>query len=147
MEAICLIIIQLANRFSGWNNHFFCLWQRDFSWAGSLFTAKKTLSETYQTTEDFQKKVGETSGSVIATLEKLSEGWKRLGHDIKAQEKYIIDNKDAINSMGVSVNNAAEAERIFNKNKEAFILGILQRAKASATMELAAEEYKKAVQR
>ena len=118
-----------------------------FSWAGSLFTAKKTLSETYQTTEDFQKKVGETSGSVIATLEKLSEGWKRLGHDIKAQEKYIIDNKDAINSMGVSVNNAAEAERIFNKNKEAFILGILQRAKASATMELAAEEYKKAVQK
>ena len=51
------------------------------TWAGSLFTAKKTLSETYQTTEDYQKKVSETSGSVIATLEKLSVGWKKLGGD------------------------------------------------------------------
>lgn len=117
------------------------------AWANSLFTAKKALSETYQTTEDYQKKVGETSGSVIATLEKLSVGWKKLGGDIKAQEQYIIDNRDAINSMGVSVNNAAEAERIFNSNKDTFIFGILQRAKAAAAMELAAEEYKKAVQK
>lgn len=117
------------------------------AWAGSLFTAKKALSETYQSLEDYQKKVGETSGSVIATLERLSEGWKRLGSDVDAQKKYILDNKDAINSMGVSVNDAAEAERLFNSNKDTFILGILQRAKAAATMELAAEEYKKAVQK
>lgn len=117
------------------------------SWVGSLFTAKKALSETYQATEEYQKKVGETSGSVLATLERLSEGWKRLGSDVDAQKKYILDNKDAINSMGVSVNDAAEAERLFNSNKDTFILGILQRAKAAATMELAAEEYKKAVQK
>lgn len=49
--------------------------------------------------------------------------------------------------MGVSVNNAAEAERLFNKDKDAFIMGLLQRAKAAATMELAAEEYKKAIQK
>lgn len=116
------------------------------AWAGSLFTAKKALSETYQSLEDYQKKVGETSGSVIVALERLSEGWKRLGNDVDAQKKYILDNKDAINSMGVSVNDAAEAERLFNSNKDTFILGILQRAKAAATMELAAEEYKKAVQ-
>lgn len=117
------------------------------AWASSLFSAKKVLSETYQSLEDYQKKVGETSGSVLATLERLSEGWKRLGSDVDAQKKYILDNKDAINSMGVSVNDAAEAERLFNSNKDTFILGILQRAKAAATMELAAEEYKKAVQK
>ena len=116
-------------------------------WASSLFTAKKALSETYQATEDFQNNVSKTSGSIIATLEKLSAGWKKLGSDFKAQEKYILDNKEAINSMGVSVNDAAEAERLFNSNKDTFILGILQRAKAAATMELAAEEYKKAVQK
>lgn len=117
------------------------------SWAGSLFKAKKTLSETYQATEDFRNKVGETSGTVIATLERLSISWKKLGGDIDAQKKFIIENKDAINSMGVSVNNAAEAERLFNKDKDAFIMGLLQRAKAAATMELAAEEYKKAIQK
>lgn len=117
------------------------------SWVGSLFTAKKALSETYQSLEDYQKKVSETSGSVISTLERLSQGWKRLGGDIDAQKKFILENKDAIDSMGVSVSDAAEAERLFNTNKDTFIMGLLQRAKAAATMELAAEEYKKAVQK
>lgn len=117
------------------------------NWVGSLLTAKKALSETYQSLEDYQKKVSETSGSVISTLERLSQGWKRLGGDIDAQKKFILENKDAIDSMGVSVNDAAEAERLFNTNKDTFIMGLLQRAKAAATMELAAEEYKKAVQK
>lgn len=117
------------------------------SWAGSLFTAKKALSETFQSLEDFQKKVGDTSGSVIATLEKLSAGWKRLGNDLDAQKKYIQDNKEAIDSMGVSVTDAAEAERLFASNKDVFILSLMERAKAAAAMDLAAEQYKKAVQK
>lgn len=116
-------------------------------WVGSLFTVKKALSETYQSLEDYQKKVSETSGSVVSTLERLSQGWKRLGSDIDAQKKFILENKNAIDSMGVSVNDAAEAERLFNTNKDTFIMGLLQRAKAAAAMELAAEEYKKAVQK
>lgn len=116
-------------------------------WVGSLFTVKKALSETYQSLEDYQKKVSETSGTVISTLEHLSQGWKQLGSDIDAQKKFILENKDAIDSMGVSVNDAAEAERLFNTNKDTFIMGLLQRAKAAAAMELAAEEYKKAVQK
>lgn len=117
------------------------------SWAGSLFTAKKALSETLQSLEDFQKKVGDTSGSVIATLEKLSAGWKRLGNDLDAQKKYIQDNKEAIDSMGVSVTDAAEAERLFASNKDVFILSLMERAKAAAAMDLATEQYKKAVQK
>lgn len=80
-------------------------------------------------------------------MERLSQGWKRLGSDIDAQKKFILENKNAIDSMGVSVNDAAEAERLFNTNKDTFIMGLLQRAKAAAAMELAAEEYKKAVQK
>lgn len=117
------------------------------SWVGSLFTAKKALSETFQSLEDYQKKVSDTSGSVIATLEKLSAGWKRLGNDLEEQKKYIQDNKDAIDSLGVSITDAAEAERIFSSNKDAFILSIMERAKAAAAMDLAAEQYKKAIQK
>ena len=116
-------------------------------WVGSLFTAKKALSETYQSLEDYQKKVGETSGSVIAQLEKLSAGWKRLGSDIKAQEKFIQDNKEAFNSTGLAINSVVDAENLLVQNKAAFIMSILEKAKAAAAMELAAEEYKKAVQK
>lgn len=117
------------------------------SWVGSLFTAKKALSETYQSLEDYQKKVGETSGSVIAQLEKLSAGWKRLGSDIKAQEKFIRDNKEAFDSTGLAINSIVDAENLLVQNKAAFIISILEKAKAAAAMELAAEEYKKAVQK
>lgn len=117
------------------------------SWAGSLFTAKKALSETFQSLEDYQKKVGDTSGSVIATLEKLSEGWKRLGGNLDAQKKYIRDSKDVIDSMGVAITDVTEAERLFVANKDTFILSIMERAKAAAAMDLASEQYKKAVQK
>lgn len=117
------------------------------SWAGSLFTAKKALSETFQSLEDYQKKVGDTSGSVIATLEKLSEGWKQLGGNLDAQKKYIRDSKDAIDSMGVAITDVTEAERLFVANKDTFILSIMERAKAAAAMDLASEQYKKAVQK
>lgn len=127
---------------------FLALYNKEITaWIKSTFTVNKALSDTYQSLEEYQKKVGETSGSVIATLERLSEGWKRLGGDVDAQKKFILENKDAIDSMGVSVTNATEAERIFNSNKDTFVLGIIQRAKAAGAMELASEEYKKAVQK
>lgn len=116
-------------------------------WIGSLFSAEKALSDTYQSLDEWQKKVGETSGSTIAVLEKLSQGWKRLGDDMQAKEQYIIDNRDAINSLGVVINDTSDAERVFSSNKDAFIRSILERAKAVATMDLAAEEYKKAIQK
>ena len=116
-------------------------------WVGSLFTAKKALSDTYQSLDEWQKKVSESAGGTLATLERLSKGWMELGDDMQAKEQYIIDNRDAINSLGQSVNNVVDAERIFNSGKETFILSVLERAKAAATMELAAEEYKKAVEK
>ena len=110
-------------------------------WTKSLFVAKKALSETYKTTEDFNKNVSETSGNTIATLEKMSAAWKKLGGDIKAQEKFILDNKDAFDSTGTSINSVKEAENLLINNKAAFVESIIAKAKATATMKLASEEY------
>lgn len=110
-------------------------------WITGLFVAKKALSETYKTTEDFNKNVSETSGNTIATLEKMSAAWKKLGGDIKAQEKFILDNKDAFDSTGTSINSVKEAENLLINNKAAFVESIIAKAKATATMKLASEEY------
>lgn len=117
------------------------------SWIGSLFTAKKALSETYQETEEFQKSVGQTSAQTIATIEKLAQGWVKLGNDIKAQEQYILNNRDAFNETGVSIRTVEQAENLLVKNKDAFILSIIEKAKAAATMKIAAEQYEKAIQK
>lgn len=117
------------------------------SWVGSLFTAKKALSETYQETEEFQKSVGQTSAATIATIEKLAQGWVKLGNDIKAQEQYILNNKEAFDKTGASIKTVEEAENLLVKNKDAFILSIIEKAKAAATMKIAAEQYEKAIQK
>lgn len=117
------------------------------SWVGSLFTAKKALSETYQETEEFQKSVGQTSADTIATIEKLAQGWVKLGNDIKAQEQYILNNKEAFDKTGASIKTVEEAENLLVKNKDVFILSIIEKAKAAATMKIAAEQYEKAIQK
>lgn len=116
-------------------------------WVVELLQGKKALSETYQVSEDFNKSVSEISSNPIATLEKLSAGWKKLGGDIKAQEKYILENKSAFDSTGAAINSVKDAENLLINNKAAFIESIIAKAKATATMKLAAEEYERYLQK
>lgn len=117
------------------------------SWIGSLFTAKKALSETYESLEEWQNKVSDSAGATLTTLEKLSSGWMQLGDNMEAKEQYIIDNKNEIDKLGVVINDVNDAERVFNSGKDSFINAVMAKAQAAATMELAAEEYKKALQK
>ena len=117
------------------------------SWIGSLFTAKKALSETYQSLEEWQNKVSESAGTTLDTLERLSMGWLQLGDNMEAKEQYIINNKNEIDKLGVVINDVNDAERVFNSSKDSFISAVMAKAHAAATMDIAAEEYKKALQK
>lgn len=116
-------------------------------WVGSLLKGKKALSETYQATEEFQESVSKSSGKILATIEKLSQGWAKLGNDINAKKKFILDYKDAFDSTGIAINNVAEAENLLVENKAAFIKAITERAQAVAIMDLASKEYEKYIQK
>ena len=116
------------------------------SWIGSLGQANKKLAETYQLTKDFQKAVSISTNEVLTSIEKLSQGWKKLGGDMKSQEKYILENRDAFNKTGIVINTVADAENLLITNKENFIKAIMDKAKAAAVMELAAKEYEKSIQ-
>lgn len=112
-------------------------------WVMSLFKGKEALVETYHASEEFQKSVSESSAKMIAEIERLSQGWISLGGNLKAQEKYILDNKEAFDSTGYAVRNVADAENLLVTNKDAFIDAVIEKAKSTAVMELAAKEYEK----
>lgn len=116
-------------------------------WIGSLFSADEALSETFQNIEEWQNKVSESAGNTLSDLEWLALGWSKLGNDMQAKQRYILENKNAIDGLGVSINDVTDAERVFNTGKGNFIEAVMARAQAAATMEIAAEEYKKAVQK
>lgn len=116
-------------------------------WVSGLFKAKRVLSETYQATEDFQKEVGKSAGKVLTTIEKLSKAWIKLGDDIKSKKKFILDYKSELDSTGIAINNVADAENLLSKNKDAFINAIIDKAKATAIMDIASKEYEKYIQK
>ena len=70
----------------------------------------------------------------------MRTSYNKLGDDIKAKEKFILENKSAFNQLGVSINTVNDADNAFI-TKEAF-KSVNDRAMAIASMELAAEKYK-----
>lgn len=117
------------------------------AWAKSLVTGKKSLADTLETLDEFHDKVSDTSASTIAELQRMSKEWDRLGTNLSDKEKYVLENKFAFDKLGVSIHDASDAEQLFKDGKQAFIDSVLARAKAAAAMEMAAEQYKKAVRK
>ena len=117
------------------------------TWAKGLFSAKESLADTLETLEEFQKSVADTSASTIAQLQRMSAEWTALGNDLEAKERYILSNRSAFDQLGVAIRDVSDAEKIFNDQKEEFIRSITARAQAAAAMDMAAEEYKKAIEK
>lgn len=97
-----------------------------------------------------QKKFGETvaqtASESISSFMALRAEWNALGNDLQAKQKFIEDNQDAFAKLGISVDNVGEAENVFRHNAAAMVNSLLERARAMAAMQLAAEELKKSLQ-
>jgi hypothetical protein len=77
----------------------------------------------------------------------MSQEWEALGKDAKAKQKYVDENKEAFEKLGISITNVAEAENLLVDNKDAFVESLLLKAKAAAAMELASEKYKEVIRK
>ncbi|ATC39590.1 hypothetical protein [Elizabethkingia anophelis] len=103
-----------------------------------------------------QKEVAEENKKLMAALadnvaepmiayRKLQIQWNELGNDLKAKEKFIHDNKDAFDKLGVKVRSVTDAENIMVKNSKVFIEAMMLRAEAAAHAQLAVEDFKKSL--
>lgn len=114
---------------------------------GAVIVVTEKLISRQRAAREEMNKLNETiasnSASQIAIYEKLRTSYNRLGDDVKAKEKFILDNQDAFKQLGVSIEDVNDADSAFIRNTEAFKDAIRQRAIATAAMELAAEQYKK----
>jgi hypothetical protein len=111
----------------------------------SIFSSK--ARDAKKEIEEINKKIAESASKPIVTINQLSLAWTKLGDNLKAKEKFIDDNKDKFNTLGVAVNNVVEAEKLLIKNKEKFIEAMMLRAKAMAATELATKKYEEALEK
>lgn len=119
-------------------------------WFSSLFKAKEeTLSLA-----DAQKKLNKEFlssdtgiGKQIVSVTSLSERWKALGDNMEAKKKFIRNNRDELNQLGVAVENVNDAENLLAKNTSAYIEAMSLRAQAAAAFKLASEQAEKAIKK
>lgn len=114
-------------------------------WIQGLFTSKEAIDANIESLEEFQKKVAESNSGVMATFESLRQKWNSLGDSLEEKNKFIRDSQDEFGKLSVSITNVDEATSILNSNTGDFLEALDARAKAAAAMDLAAEEYKKAI--
>ncbi len=113
-----------------------------------LFTGERIMKSASEIQDDINEKMKGSGGSLgqnIVKLKDLQTSWSELGDDLKAKNKFVEDNKDAFEDLGVSVKNVSDVENVLVKNTSAFIEAMKLRAKASAARELASEKYKEAI--
>lgn len=106
----------------------------------SHFSSK--ASEAKKAQEEFSNALVDGCYKPIGRIEELSAQWKALGDDMEAKKRFVEENQQAFNDLGVAVSGVTDAENILIANKDAFVSAQREKAKALAYTEVAAEKEK-----
>lgn len=102
---------------------------------GKAKEAKKAQEEWYNS-------VAENCYKPIANIEQLSVKWNALGDDLEAKKKFVEQNAQAFDELGVSINGVTDAENLLNAHKDEFIQAQIEKAKAMLLVQQAQEKVK-----
>lgn len=105
--------------------------------------AKKAREEA----QKFGEAVAEAAAKPITQFMELQNEWISLTGSLKEREKWIEDNSDRLNELGLSVKSAKEAEEILVKHSSKVVEAFILRAKAAAMSEMAVEKYKEVLKK
>lgn len=115
-------------------------------WIDGMKEAKVTIEETKTAMQNLNEAMQSSEiGSTIAKVYKLKDAWDELGDSLVEKEKFIRNNKEAFDQLGIAMSNINDAEEFFSENTEDYIEAMKLRARAAGAMQLAAEKYKEAV--
>ena len=117
-------------------------------WISNVLKGKDAAIDAASAIENLNKALDtEDTARQIASFERLARAYRELGDDADAKSGFIEKYRDEIDKTGVSVRNAADADNLFINNSDAFIESVKQRALALAGVQLASEQYEKALKR
>lgn len=108
--------------------------------------ADEEKADATKEVEDSQKSYNQTMTSTYAqlmtTYTKLKNQWNSLVNEHQ-KTAWIKENKSLLHSLGIEVNNVADAEKAFNSNTNAVVQSFIRRARAAAQISKMTELYKK----
>ena len=104
----------------------------------------KMTSESQKAAEKqkkFNEEVAKAAGKPLASYTALKAEWESLTGSMKEKEKWVQDNADKFEALGLNVNDAKTAEDVLIKNSKAFVEACIAKAKALAAQQVATEKY------
>jgi len=110
----------------------------------SHFVSK--ANEAKKAAKEFGDAVAENAYKPIGSIMQLSNEWDKLGNNLAAKEKFIDENRQRFDELGVSVKNVRDAENLLIANKDAFIAAQIAKAKALVMITQTQEKVKKALE-
>jgi hypothetical protein len=117
------------------------------TWIDKTLTGRNAAKSFEDALEDLNDELGKGSagsyGQQIAVLRRLSENWKDLGNNIKAQTQWIKDNEKEFSKLGIAIDSINDANNAFVDNTESVVAAYKARAKAEAALNVASQQYQK----
>lgn len=108
--------------------------------------ADEEKADATKEVEDAQKSYNQTMtntySQLMTTYVKLKNQWNSLVNEHR-KTTWIKENKSQLHSLGIEVNNVADAEKAFSSNTDAVVQSFIRRARAAAQMSKMTELYKK----
>ena len=117
------------------------------TWIDKTLAGRDAAKSFEDALEDLNDELGKGStGSYsqqIAVLRRLSENWKDLGDNIKAQTQWIKDNEKEFSKLGITIDSINDANNAFVDNTESVVAAYKARAKAEAALNVVSQQYQK----
>ena len=117
------------------------------AWIDKTLAGRDAAKSFEDTLEDLNDELGKGStgsyGQQIAVLRRLSENWKDLGDNTKAQTQWIKDNEKEFSKLGITIDSINDANNAFVDNTESVVAAYKARAKAEAALNIVSQQYQK----
>jgi hypothetical protein len=117
------------------------------AWIDKTLAGRDAAKSFEDALEDLNDELGKGStgsyGQQIAVLRRLSENWKDLGNNIKAQTQWIKDNEKEFSKLGITIDSINDANNAFVDNTESVAAAYKARAKAEAALNVVSQQYQK----
>lgn len=117
------------------------------TWINKTLAGRDAAKSFEDALEDLNSELGKGStgsyGQQIAVLRRLSENWKDLGDNIKAQTQWIKDNEKEFSKLGIAIDSINDANNAFVDNTDSVVAAYKARAKAEAALNVVSQQYQK----
>ena len=116
-------------------------------WISSLFRGRDAVDSVADAMDNLNKAMDfDSLGTQVAEFQRLAQAYRDVGDNASAKQKFLEDYREELDKTGLAIYDITDADNIFITNSEKVLEAYKLRAQALAGMQLASEQYAKALE-